>query len=485
MTSLLDVSQTGEPEEFFATDEGLPCPITELHPLHPDIISMQATINIGTIGHVAHGKTTLVKAISGVHTIKHSHEKMRNITIKLGYANAKIFKCDNPFCPPPGCYRSFGSGKQEGFPCQREGCGGVMRLIRHISFVDCPGHDILMATMLSGAAVMDAALMLIAANESCPQPQTQEHLSAIERMDVKNFLVVQNKIDLLKKSEVIERSEEIRKFVKGTAAEKLPIIPASAQLGINVDLVAQHLVTHIPIPVRDFISPPRLIVIRSFDVNKPGTTVENIQGGVVGGSLLCGVLKIGMQIELRPGIVETTSHPSLSLSSSSSSSATASVGKMRFLRSVITSLHTENNELKFAVPGGLIGVGTEIDPSRSKADHLVGQVLGIPGYLPSTYTLIEIRYSLLYYVVGVTTEKDSTRKVEELSVDEVILCNIGSHSESATVKKVKEGVCRLQLNNPVCTEVGERITLSRKIDKRWRLIGNGEITRGKKIRVVG
>jgi translation initiation factor 2 subunit 3 len=159
---------------------------SKLTPLSPEIISRQATINIGTIGHVAHGKSTVVKAISGVQTVRFKNELERNITIKLGYANAKVYKCDNPECPRPTCYKSFKSEKEVDPPCEREGCGGTYRLVRHVSFVDCPGHDILMSTMLSGAAVMDAALLLIAGNEPCPQPQTSEHLAAIEIMKLKH-----------------------------------------------------------------------------------------------------------------------------------------------------------------------------------------------------------------------------------------------------------------------------------------------------------
>jgi hypothetical protein len=135
--------------------------ITKLTPLSPEVISRQATINIGTIGHVAHGKSTLVKAISGVQTVRFKNELERNITIKLGYANAKIYRCDSKSCPRLGSYRSYCSSKEDTFPCERPGCNGTMRLERHVSFVDCPGHDILMATMLNGAAVMDAALLLI------------------------------------------------------------------------------------------------------------------------------------------------------------------------------------------------------------------------------------------------------------------------------------------------------------------------------------
>lgn len=107
--------------------------IKALTPLSPEIIARQATINIGTIGHVAHGKSTVVKAISGVQTVRFKNELERNITIKLGYANAKIYKCDNEECPRPGCYRSYKSEKEVDPPCEREGCGGRYRLLRHVS----------------------------------------------------------------------------------------------------------------------------------------------------------------------------------------------------------------------------------------------------------------------------------------------------------------------------------------------------------------
>jgi translation initiation factor 2 subunit 3 len=109
--------------------------VSVLTPLTPEIIARQATINIGTIGHVAHGKSTVVKAISGVQTVRFKNELIRNITIKLGYANAKIYQCDNAACPRPGCYRSYGSEKEVDPPCERDGCGGTYRLLRHVSYV--------------------------------------------------------------------------------------------------------------------------------------------------------------------------------------------------------------------------------------------------------------------------------------------------------------------------------------------------------------
>ena len=198
----------------------------KLNPLSPEVISRQATINIGTIGHVAHGKSTVVKAISGVHTVRFKNELERNITIKLGYANAKIYQCKDPECPRPGNFLTRGSSTED---VVKQGKWSY-ELVRHVSFVDCPGHDILMATMLNGAAVMDAALLLIAGNEPCPQPQTSEHLAAVEIMKLQHIIILQNKIDLVKEAAALQQYEDIKAFVKGTVADSSPIVPISAQL---------------------------------------------------------------------------------------------------------------------------------------------------------------------------------------------------------------------------------------------------------------
>jgi translation initiation factor 2 subunit 3 len=254
--------------------------LSTLTPLSPEIIARQATINIGTIGHVAHGKSTVVKAISGVQTVRFKNELERNITIKLGYANAKIYKCDNPLCPRPTCFKSYGSEKEVDPKCEREDCEGTYRLLRHVSFVDCPGHDILMSTMLSGAAVMDAALLLIAGNESCPQPQTSEHLAAIEIMKLSHIVILQNKVDLMKEENALEHYLSIKKFIRGTVADESPVIPISAQLKFNIDAVLDSLVSTIPIPIRDFTASPHMMIIRSFDVNKPGAEIDELKGKI-------------------------------------------------------------------------------------------------------------------------------------------------------------------------------------------------------------
>ncbi|EGV65123.1 eukaryotic translation initiation factor 2 subunit gamma [Yamadazyma tenuis] len=436
---------------------------SELTPLSADIINRQATINIGTIGHVAHGKSTVVRAISGVQTVRFKDELERNITIKLGYANAKIYKCDNEDCPPPGCYRSFKSDKEIRPKCAVPGCPGTYKLVRHVSFVDCPGHDILMSTMLSGAAVMDAALLLVAGNESCPQPQTSEHLAAIEIMKLKHVIILQNKVDLMREESALEHQKSILRFIKGTIADGAPIVPISAQLKYNIDAVNQFIVNYIPVPKRDFLASPRLIVIRSFDVNKPGAEIDDLKGGVAGGSILNGVFKIGDEIEIRPGIVTKDDNSKI---------------QCKPIFSNIVSLFAENNDLKFAVPGGLIGVGTKVDPTLCRADRLVGQVVGAKGDLPSIYTDIEINYFLLRRLLGVKTDGQKGAKVRKLEAGEVLMVNIGSTATGARVVAVKADMARLQLTSPACTEVNEKIALSRRIEKHWRLIGWASIKKG-------
>lgn len=441
--------------------------VSKLTPLTPEVISRQATINIGTIGHVAHGKSTVVKAISGVQTIRFKNELIRNITIKLGYANAKIYKCDGSK-NEPGNYRSKGSYTEDEFVED----GKTWKLQRHVSFVDCPGHDILMATMLNGAAVMDAALLLIAGNETCPQPQTSEHLAAVEIMRLKNIIILQNKVDLVKPQQAEDQYEQIKNFVAGTVADGAPIIPISAVLRYNIDVVCEYIARQLPIPVRNFTAFPRLIVIRSFDVNKPGEDVQSLKGGVAGGSILEGVLKVGDEIEVRPGIVNRDSEGNMQCTP---------------IYSRVMSLYAEQNELQYAVPGGLIGVGTKIDPTLTRADRLVGQVLGLKDHLPEVFTEVEISYYLLRRLLGVKTADGAKQaKVQKLAKGEMLMVNIGSTSTGGKVTKVLDGaqgepLARISLTQPVCTQENEKIALSRRVDKHWRLIGWGEIRRGNKV----
>ena len=324
-----------------------------------------------------------------------------------------------------------------------------------MSFVDAPGHEALMATMLSGAAVMDGAILVIAADESCPQPQTREHLAAIEIVGIKNLVIAQNKIDIVDEKRALESYEEIVKFKKGTIAERAPIIPISAQHSINIDILLQAIEEHIPTPSRDSEKPPRMYVVRSFDVNKPGTPIENLVGGVIGGTIFQGKFNLQDEIEIRPGIrVEKHAKPF-----------------HEPLFTEIASLHIGGKKVQEVECGGLVGVGTFLDPSLTKADGLIGNLVGKPNMLPETRSELTLETHFFERVVG-TKELIEVNKPQK---GEVLLLDVGTSITSGSVASLGKDVITLQLGRPVCAEEGFRAAISRKIAGRWRLIGYGTI----------
>ena len=407
-------------------------------------IPKQPEVNIGTIGHVDHGKTTLVQALTGVWASRHSEELRRGITIKLGYADAAIYKC--PDCPTPQCY----STKRQCKECSSKG-----EFIRALSFVDAPGHEALMATMLSGAAVMDGAILVIAADETCPQPQTREHLAAIETVGVKNLVIVQNKIDLVNENRAFESYQEISNFLKGSIAEDAPVIPVSAQHEVNIDALLQAIEETIPTPIRDPNKPPRMHVVRSFDINKPGTLAEDLAGGVIGGTILQGVFKIEDEIEIRPGI------------------RFEKQGRVTYepLFTEIVSLQAGGKNVKEAWPGGLVGAGTLLDPSLTKADGLIGNIAGKPEKLPPTRSELTLETHLFPRAVG-TKE---LMEIAKIQMGEGLLLDIGTSITTGKVTAIKGERATMKLSRPVCVEEEARAALSRKIAGRWRLIGHGII----------
>jgi translation initiation factor 2 subunit 3 len=407
-------------------------------------LTKQPEVNVGTIGHVDHGKTTLVQALTGVWASRHSEELKRGITIRLGYADMTVYKC--PRCEPPKNYSSAPT-------CPS--CGSKATFVRAISFVDAPGHEALMATMLSGAAIMDGAILVIAADEPCPQPQTREHLTAAEIIGIKNIVIVQNKIDIVDERRAHESYGEIKNFVKGTVAENAPIIPVSAQRGVNIDVLIRGLEEFVPTPERDETKPPLMYVIRSFDVNKPGAPIEKLAGGVIGGTILQGKFAVGEEIELRPGI--TTEKDGRSINNP--------------LFSEIVSLHAGGRSVNEAHCGGLVGVGTLLDPSFSKADGLTGNVAGKSGVLPSTLSDLTLEAHILERAVG-TKE---LIKVEEISMNETLLFHVGAAITVGKVASIKKDTVTVKLSRPVCAQVGSRVAISRKMAGRWRFIGFGMI----------
>lgn len=402
----------------------------------------QPECNIGLTGHVDHGKTTLVAALSGIWAAHHSEELKRGITIKLGYADTVFRKC--PKCDLPECYTT-----KKTCPVH----GETTEFLRKVSFVDAPGHESLMATMLSGAALMDGAILIISAAEECPQPQTREHLVALDIIGVKDIVIAQNKIDAVDRQKAIENYKQILAFTKGTIAENAPIVPISALHGSNIDYLIKTLEEKIKSPSRDPAKPARMYVARSFDINKPGTAPEHLKGGVLGGALIQGKLKVGDEIEVRPGIKNEQS------------------GKISYepIFTYISSLMSGSMAVDEIRPGGLVGVGSTLDPAITKADSLVGSVLGKPDTLPPTRTELHLKVSLLDRVVG-TKEM---QKVEHIKARENLMLVVGSAVTVGTVTAAYKDDAQLTLKRPVCVELGLRIAISRMLAGRWRLIGYG------------
>ena len=388
-------------------------------------------LNVGVVGHIDHGKTTLLSRLTGKFTDTHSEELKRGITIKLGYAEVIIYKDKD------GTYNLEKKGEPQ----------------RYVSFIDAPGHEMLMATMLSGASTMDAAILVVAANEGI-KPQTREHFMALQAMRTKNIIIVQNKIDIVSKEQAIKNHNEIKNFVRGTIAENSPIIPVSAQQGINIDKILEEL-CKLDIPKRDTESMPIFSVARSFDINRPGKEIKNLNGGVLGGILKQGKLKVGDEIEIKPGLMIKKQNQVT----------------YQTLNTKILSLHKGSEDVKEVLPGASISIETELDPYLTKTDSLTGSLVSTKGSLPDIRNNIKLKYKLFGRVIG----SGETKEVDKLKTKEMLMLSVNTTITVGTVEKIKDNEVELSLNIPVVGLKGNNVGIARNIDGHWRLIGWGEI----------
>ncbi len=312
-----------------------------------------------------------------------------------------------------------------------------------------------MATMLSGATIMDGAILLVAANETCPQPQTQEHLMALELSGIKNVIIVQNKIDLVSEERALRNYAQIKSFIKGTSFVDAPIVPISAQQGVNMDLLLDAIETTIPTPARNDSDNPLFFVARSFDVNKPGTKSGKLIGGILGGSVVSGKFKVGDKLELRPGrLVEE---------------ANKLVAKPLF--TTVRGLMTGGEQVDELHPGGSASILMGLDPSIVKGDHLTGNLIGHPGTLPPVWSDLRIKTTILERVVNVGEDY----KVDPLRTQEMLMLNVNSAKTVGVVVKLAKGIAHCKLKLPVCAAIGDKVTISRRVGNRFRLIGFGII----------
>jgi translation initiation factor 2 subunit 3 len=390
---------------------------------------LQPVINIGVIGHVANGKSTFTKAMTGVVTQKHSTEFERNITIKLGYANAKIYKCNT--CTAPECYQSTGSHIYE-YKCKY--CKNETELLTHVSFTDCPGHNLLMSTMLNGTCIMDyTILMESCANASIPALQTIEHYQVTKEAGIDTKFVCLNKTDLLvkEKEKIKDNIERLRIFTDN----KIPIIPVCCTLGINMDVICEY-ICKIPIPVKNIEENIKMLVIRSFNINLPDTIISELKGGVVGGSLTRGILKIGDKVKIYPGYISVSSHKK-------------NKWKYKPLECDILSINSEKNKLEKAIPGGLIGVQLNIDPALTVNDGLIGNIIFKDGYTKDAkvFERIAIKYKKIDL-------ENKIKKGDSLQI------NVNSNNVNGKLTGVDEDILYLKLEKPICVELNDKVTIN-------------------------
>jgi len=389
--------------------------------VYPDAI-------VSTAGHVDHGKTQTTYALSGVWVMRHSEEIKKAMTIKLGYAQVGIYDCGDEYY--------YSDGLLQDGKCPN---GNEPKLVRMISLLDVPGHEVLVATMVSGAAVVDGAVMVVDASQPVPQPQTAEHFAVLDVIGVRHMVVAQNKIDLVTREKAIENYQQIREFLRGTWAEKAKVVPISALHKVNIDVLATYLAKEIPRREAETGKPARFSVLRSFNVNPPGTPPEKLRGGVLGGTLLQGVLRVGDEIEIRPGLkLEKGYQP---------------------IRTKVLSIEYSGHKVEEARPGGLVGVMTGLDPALTKADALAGAVAGKPGTLPPVWTAVEIETRPMPRMGG--------EKPEPIKQGETVLVAVGPATVFGVVQSVKKDVATVALKKAVCAEQGAKAVLIRQVKTRW------------------
>ncbi len=275
---------------------------------------------IGTAGHVDHGKSTLVKTLTGIDPDRLKEEKEREMTIDLGFA-----------------WLNLPSGNSA-------------------SIVDVPGHEAFIKNMLAGVGGMDAAMLVIAADEG-PMPQTREHLAILDLIQIKGGLVALTKIDAVPDREWIGLvSEDIRKELQGTILEHAQIVPVSSKTREGIpDLLRELDVLLQNVAPRDDMGKPRLAIDRVFSMAGFGT--------VVTGTLIDGALAVGQEIEIMPS------------------------GK----RGRIRGLQSHKEKIERALPGSRVAVNLS---GLSVEDLTRGQVVALPGTLAPT-TLIDARLRYL------------------------------------------------------------------------------------------
>lgn len=494
---------------------------------------LQPALSVGVIGDVANGKSTLVKAISGKRTQQHSLEQQQHgITIRLGFANASVLRCQNKedLC---GAYsflpESTDGGEDAGLPtCSK--CGQATSVDKRFSLVDCPGHAELMATMLAGASAFDAVLLAAASNVPCPTPQARQHLEALKMSGIirntelgpdPKIAIAQTKAELLadevKNTQSRQTPEERlknhaqhgRDNLRTSVAGLAPIFPVCAPLGLGLEAIAEWIAN---LPSSPMEQPkhqaPCLTVLRSFDVNFPGVPALEVSGGVLGGTIQGhGAISLGDELEVRPGLCfpsskkakqnQTKASPKEISNSQwlekpkrktntkdASADSVSGSFKVQPLHFHCTSLMTGKTPLSSATKGGLVAVGTSLDPLICTDNRMVGSVAGPPGTLPPvwgpTIYMDQLQFVDLLPESGAKEAKGFAKPSDLLKKGAEIRFHIGSATAKGKVVRVSKSAGKMEarLDRPVCAARGANIALEGKGGNVFSLVAHAALVDG-------
>jgi len=399
----------------------------------------QPIINIGCLGSVSDGKSTLVEKLVGIKTQRHSKEKYRNITIKQGYANMKIWQ-DND-----NNYITSGSkvDNHENY-----------KLVNHISFVDCPGHHEFIQTMLTSINIMNGVIVVIAVDDTINnKPQLLQHLGAIKLKKIDKIIICMNKIDLVNKNLLMIRKRELDNLLKEYDIKPFVILPTCFNKNLGLDYLVKAIMKLFnPSDIINDNKTPIFRISRSFDINKPGTDITNMSGGILGGTLITGKLKINDDIEIKPGIINKIDNKFICTS----------------IKTKIISLKTEEKNLEEIYNGGLVALGTDIDPYYCKNDMLLGNNIGLLDTLPDNYIEIKINVELTNLFGYEWKPK----------INDNLLLQIGIKSINAHLINLNNKIFSFKLITPVCIYNNEHIILCYYVNKLIKIVGDGYFLNG-------
>ena len=386
----------------------------------------QPITNIGMLGSVSDGKSTTVFSLSGVKTQRHSNEMKRNITIKPGYANMKIYERDG-----------VSNVKEDG------------DLVHHVSFIDCPGHYQLIVTMMSNIRLMDGIILVVSAAEPIAmKPQLIQHMLAIKMSGVNNVIVLLNKLDLISKKVAMERYDDLVTTLAKYDIIPKKIIPVCMNHMIGTEILLDSIMKYMPPRIKEDNGDPLFMASRSFDINHVNIPLDDMVGGVVGGSMVRGSFKVGDIVEISPGIITTDSMGNI-------------INTPHI--TTITSLKSETHSMDSIVTGGLIGIGTNIDPYYCKNDLMVGMMVGLKGKLPPVYYDIIINYTDIVF--------DDYVWIKNIGNNIMVIS--GTHCVDGKIIQYDNDTISIKLTRPMCIDSMNMIILCDKSKNSFHIVAHG------------